>query len=414
MFLYKNDTLYCEGIPLPALSQKYGTPLYVYSAALLDDAIDKVKGAFSVACPWGLCCYAVKANSHLSLIKYLSSKGLGFDIVSHGEMLRVLEAQGHLNNVVYSGSAKSTEDITEAVKNGVFMLNAESLWELHQASKAGQLLNKQVSVSLRVNPSVDPRTHKNISTGVRGAKFGISFDEIPAAAAEAISLPNIRLEGLSCHIGSMVDGAEPFLQMLSVLTKLVKDLQEKGITLKYLDLGGGFPINYTTETEIDYPALFSTYQKALEPLNLIPIIEPGRSIIGKAGVLLTKVIHIKESFGRNFAFIDAGFTELIRPALYNAVHSILPVQKGGTVINCTVAGPICESTDVFAEDIPLAVKENALLVIENTGAYGASMASNYNTRPSCAEVFVRGTKDTLITKSSGYSALWQTEEALPL
>ncbi|MGL5721062.1 MAG: diaminopimelate decarboxylase [Brevinema sp.] len=409
MYTMQNNQLFCENLSLENVAQKFGTPLYVYSLKQLNANIQKIKGTFETACPQGMVCYAVKANSHRAFLNHFSSCGMGFDIVSHGEMQKVLEVQGHLNNVVYSGSAKTPEEIKSAIQNDIFMLNAESLWEVEQASIMAQSLNKTAHVALRVNPYVDPQTHKHISTGMKGAKFGIPKDDILDVAKAVSQLKNVQLIGLSCHIGSMVSSIQPFLDMLAVIKELAIALKQNSIPLKYIDLGGGFPITYIDEQEINYQQLFTAYNEAFAPLNLIPIIEPGRSLVGNTGALIAEVVHIKESAGVSFAFLNAGFTELIRPALYQATHKIIPLKPVGKLKNYSVVGPICESTDLFAEDTPLAIEDGSLVLIENAGAYGACMASNYNMRPKVAEVLINENKMIEITPRQNIESLWQSE-----
>ncbi|MGL5254771.1 MAG: diaminopimelate decarboxylase [Brevinema sp.] len=409
MHTIQNNQLFCENLSLESIAQQYGTPLYVYSLKKLNDNIKKIKDVFDATCPKGLVCYAVKANSHRAILNHFSSCGMGFDIVSNGEMQKVIDVQGHLRNVVYSGSAKTPDEIKIAIENDIFMLNAESLWEVEQASMAAQLLNKTAHIALRVNPYVDPQTHKNISTGVKGAKFGIPKDDIIEVAQAVSRLKNVKLIGLSCHIGSMVASIQPFLNMLEVVEKLAATLKKDHDSLKYVDLGGGFPITYIDEQEIDYHQLFTAYNKALEPLGLIPIIEPGRSLVGNVGALIAQVVHIKESAGVMFAFLNAGFTELIRPALYQAAHRIIPLSPKGKLQHYQVVGPICESTDLFSEDCPLEIQDGSYVLLENAGAYAACMASNYNMRPRVAEVLVDGSKSIVLTPRQELKSLWQNE-----
>ncbi|MGL5955369.1 MAG: diaminopimelate decarboxylase [Brevinema sp.] len=409
MYTIKENQVFSEDCLLEDLATQFGTPLYIYSLQKLNDNIQKIKSTFNEICPQGMVCYAVKANSHLSFLNYFSSLGMGFDIVSHGEMLKVWEVQGHLNNVVYSGSAKKPNEIKMAIERNIFMLNAESLWEVEQASLVAQSLGKTARIALRVNPYIDPKTHKYISTGIKSAKFGIPKDCILDIVKTVSQLKNIDFIGLSCHIGSMVSGIQPFLEMLVVLEALILLLKKNGVGLQYIDLGGGFPIRYNDESEINYKQLFTEYNEAFSPLGLIPIIEPGRSLIGDTGALLTQVIHIKEGLDISFAFLDTGFTELIRPALYQASHKIIPLTPTNDIKSYHIAGPICESTDLFAENYPLAIEEGSLVLIENTGAYGASMASNYNMRPKAPEILINGNKTVILTPRQNISSLWENE-----
>ena len=410
MYHIKNNDFYCEEVLLKDLATKYKTPFYVYSLNKLKQNLEAIKKPFLDNFPNGMICYAIKANSNLTFLKYLSQNGCGFDAVSGGELERVYTIQKHLNNVVYSGTTKSYEELEKAILYDIFMINCESISEIKHIAEISQKHNKKVRLAIRVNPAVSPKTHPNIDTGNKGAKFGIAMDHFLEAALLIKSSELLSLQGISCHIGSMVENEVYYFEMLNQLVDLLELLKKHDIFISHLDMGGGYAIQYTQENTINFEKLFTHYKKVLEPYNLIPIIEPGRSIIGNVGALVAKAVYTKQQNNRNFMFLDAGMTELIRPALYNAIHKIVAITHSSPLsVSYTIGGPICESSDIFRDNAELYATEGDLILIENAGAYGYSMASNYNTRPKAPEILIDGSKDLLINKREEISDLWKTE-----
>ena len=407
-------TLSCEQIPYSHLAEEFGTPLYVYSKSALTEAFENYQTAFAALNP--LVCYAVKANGNLSIIKHFASLGSGFDIVSGGELARVLAAGGDAAKTIFSGVGKSEAEIEFALNAGVKCFNMESIPEINRIQKVAARLGKVAPVSLRVNPDVDAKTHPYISTGLKENKFGVSVEQAREVYKLAATLPNIEIVGMDCHIGSQLTELQPFLDAVDRLIVLMEQLKQDGIALKHLDLGGGLGVTYTDET----PPHPTEYAKALwEKLNAFSeleiIVEPGRAITANAGILVTKVEYLKSNESRNFAIVDAGMNDMIRPALYQAYMNILEIDR--TLAReekiYDVVGPICETSDFLGKQRKLAIAQGDYLAQRSAGAYGASMSSNYNSRPRTAEVMVDGDKAYLIRRREVLNELWQLESLLP-
>ncbi|MGL4925819.1 MAG: diaminopimelate decarboxylase [Plesiomonas shigelloides] len=414
-FNYQDDQqLYAEGVALPALAAQFGTPLYVYSRATLErhwHAFDT-----AVAGHPHLICYAVKANSTLALLNLLARLGSGFDIVSRGELERVLAAGGAPDKVVFSGVAKSRSDIERALEVGIRCFNVESEAELQRLNQIAGERGCRAPVSLRVNPDVDAKTHPYISTGLKENKFGISHQDARRIYRIARDLPHLQVVGIDCHIGSQLTELAPFLDALDRLLLLIDALAEDGIHLRHVDVGGGLGVRYDSETPpqpAEYAAALLAKLAGRPELELV--FEPGRAIVANAGVMLTRVEYLKASADRNFAIVDAGMNDLLRPALYQAWMQILPVDRALARPSACydVVGPVCETSDFLGKQRELAIAQGDLLVVRSAGAYGFSMSSNYNSRPRAAEVLVDGTEFHLIRERETLSDLWRGEHLLP-
>ena len=409
-FQYKNEQLYVEDLPVKQLSEEFGTPLYIYSRATLErhwHAFDSALGKHP-----HLICYAVKANSNIGILNVMAKLGSGFDIVSQGELERVLEAGGEASKVVFSGVAKSRAEIMRALEVGIRCFNVESIAELHHINQIAGEMGKIAPISLRVNPDVDAHTHPYISTGLKENKFGVSVDEAREVYKLAATLPHVRITGMDCHIGSQLTELQPFLDATDRLIRLIEQLQEDGITLKHLDLGGGLGVTYTDETPphpSDYAAALLNKLKGYENLEII--LEPGRAIAANAGILVAKVQYLKSNESRNFAITDTGMNDMIRPALYEAYMNIIEIdrtlEREKTIYD--VVGPVCETSDFLGKQRELAIAEGDYIAQSSAGAYGASMSSNYNSRPRTAEVLVDGNKAHLIRRRENLSELWALE-----
>lgn len=400
----------CEQVPYSVLAAQYGTPLYVYSQKAMADAFNLYQQAFADL--KFLICYSVKANGNLSILRYFASLGCGFDIVSGGELERVLLAGGAADKVIFSGVGKSSAEIEFALKNNIRCFNVESLAELERINSIAQRLNKIAPVSLRINPDVDAHTHPYISTGLKANKFGIASQDALAAYQLAATLPHLKITGIDCHIGSQLTDLSPLIEALQRLLVLVDKLDELGIRIEHIDLGGGIGIVYQNENVPDLNAYAAAVSKLLSGRNLPLILEPGRSLIGNTGSLLTTVEYIKQGEKKNFVIVDAAMNDLIRPSLYQAYHNIInasPTTADKFVAD--VVGPICETGDFLAKDRTIAAKAGDLLLIQSAGAYASSMASNYNTRCRAAEVLVNGTEHHLIRERETIDSLLATETA---
>src|SRR5208283_5185856 len=404
-FEYRNDELYAEDVPMRELARRFGTPFYVYSARTLRRHFRVFDEAF--AGTDHLICYAMKALSNLSILRLFASMGSGFDIVSVGEMMRCLRAGADPGKIVFSGVGKTDEEIAAALDAGILMINVESRGELHRIAEVAGRMKKRAPVSLRVNPDLDPGTHPHISTGHRDSKFGIPLSQVDEYYAEAKNLPNLELVGLSTHIGSQITDTAPFTEEGSKLAAIVGRLRSGGIALKYLDIGGGLGIPYLEE-----PPSPAEYGKAVLPpvagLGLKIIAEPGRVIVGNAGVLVTKVLYNKETDVKRFVVIDGAMNDLIRPVLYEAYHSIIPVdrRKPGKTVTADIVGPVCESGDFLAREREMAEPaEGDLLAVMSAGAYGFVMSSNYNSRPRAPEVLVDGADVHVIRERESFEDL---------
>ena len=412
-FYYKNGKLYCENKSLDELAEEYGTPLYVYSSQSIKDNFFKLKGAFSdLNCK---ICYSVKSNSNLSVIKLIDSLGGWFDIVSLGEMIRVKKAVGSAEKCVFAGVGKRPDEIEEAIKNNIYSFTVESIPELELINKTAKKLSKIVSFALRINPDVDPKTHKYITTGKKENKFGIDMETALETYKMSVEMENIIPEGVHMHIGSQMTDLEPFGYAIEKMKDFIKKLRSLGINIKYFDIGGGFGIKYKDEIPLTSNLIKEKVAELLKPLELEILIEPGRFISGNAGVLLTKVLYIKESGDKKFAIVDAAMNDLIRPSLYQAYHNILPADKKDNLNNkkYDIVGPICESGDYFAKEREIPeIFSGDLLAVMSAGAYGFTMASNYNTRLRPAEVMVENEKSYLIRERETFDYLLKPEKII--
>lgn len=414
-FAFKNNVLHAEDVPLTQLAKEHHTPLYVYSRQALRDAWE----AYRVAAEGRnvLVCFGMKANSNLAVINEFKKMGSGFDIVSGGELARVLAVGGDPSKVVFSGVGKQVWEMQAALKAGVKCFNVESEAELDRLSQVAADMGLVAPVSLRVNPDVDAHTHPYISTGLKESKFGIPIERAPQVYQHAASLPSLRIDGLDCHIGSQITEAAPYLDALEKLLDLIDQLASQGINIKHLDLGGGIGIRYTDETPVTPKELLDQVfnRLAARKLDHLQIVlEPGRSLVGNAGVLLTEVQYLKHNEAKNFAVVDAAMNDLLRPTLYEAWHDVEPVQpRAGQKQSYDIVGPICESGDWLARDRELAVEQGDLLAIMSAGAYAFSMASQYNTRPRPAEIMVDGSEVHVIRPRESMDSLFSSETPLP-
>ena len=413
-FQYKNNQLMAENLPVKQLAEQFGTPLYVYSRATLERHWHAFNNAFGEH-PH-LVCFAVKSNPNIAILNVMAKLGSGFDIVSQGELERVLAAGGDAAKVVFSGVAKSHQEIARALEVNIRCFNVESEAELLRINQIAGEMGKIAPISLRVNPDVDAHTHPYISTGLKENKFGVSVEQAREVYKVAATLPNIKIVGMDCHIGSQLTELQPFLDAVDRLIVLMEQLKQDGIALKHLDLGGGLGVTYTDEA----PPHPTDYAKALwEKLSAFSeleiIVEPGRAITANAGILVTKVEYLKSNESRNFAIVDAGMNDMIRPALYQAYMNILEIDR--TLAReekiYDVVGPICETSDFLGKQRKLAIAEGDYLAQRSAGAYGASMSSNYNSRPRTAEVMIDGDKAHLIRRREALNELWQLESLLP-
>ncbi|WP_459616228.1 diaminopimelate decarboxylase [Bordetella sp. 2513F-2] len=414
-FHYLDGVLHAEGVRLDQLAQALGTPLYVYSRAALAAAWQRYRDA--IGSRPVLVCYGMKANSNLAVLKEFARLGAGFDIVSGGELQRVLAVGGDPARIVFSGVGKQEWEMRAALAAGVKCFNVESTAELARLSQVAQACGLTARVSLRVNPDVDPQTHPYISTGLKENKFGIAIDEALEAYRTAASLPGIEVVGVDCHIGSQLTDITPYFDALEKLLDLIDRLAAAGIRIRHLDLGGGLGIRYTDEEAPSPQALLDRVFARLEARGLGHLhlmLEPGRSLVGNAGVLLTTVQFLKHNADRNFAIVDAAMNDLLRPTLYQAYHGVRPVaprQASGRVYD--VVGPVCESGDWLAKERELALEEGDVLAIESAGAYGMVMASNYNTRARPAEVMVDGARYHVVRQRETLEDLLRGESTLP-
>ena len=413
-FQYKNNQLMAENLPVKQLAEQFGTPLYVYSRSTLERHWHAFNNAFGEH-PH-LVCFAVKSNPNIAILNIMAKLGSGFDIVSQGELERVLAAGGDAGKVVFSGVAKSSQEIARALEVNIRCFNVESEAELLRINQIAGEMGKIAPISLRVNPDVNAHTHPYISTGLKENKFGVSVEQAREVYKVAATLPNIKIVGMDCHIGSQLTELQPFLDAVDRLIVLMEQLKQDGIHLKHLDLGGGLGVTYTDETP-PHPTEYATalWEKLSAFSELEIIVEPGRAITANAGILVTKVEYLKSNESRNFAIVDAGMNDMIRPALYQAYMNILEIDR--TLAReekiYDVVGPICETSDFLGKQRKLAIAEGDYLAQRSAGAYGASMSSNYNSRPRTAEVMVDGDKAYLIRRREALNELWQLESVLP-
>ncbi|EGV34893.1 diaminopimelate decarboxylase [Neisseria weaveri] len=402
--------LTCEHVPFSQIAEQFGTPVYVYSQAALTEAFQAYTDAFSELDT--LVCYAVKANGNLSILKHFAGLGSGFDIVSGGELARVLAAGGDAGKTIFSGVGKSEAEIGFALEAGVKCFNVESLPELDRINAVAERLGKTAPISLRVNPDVDAKTHPYISTGLKANKFGIAYTDALEAYRYASALGRLKIVGIDCHIGSQLTDLSPLAEACERILLLVDRLAEEGIALQHIDLGGGIGIVYRDEDVPDLKAYADNVAKQLAGRGLKLILEPGRSLVGNAGTLLTRVEFVKQGEEKNFIIVDAAMNDLMRPSLYEAYHHIEAVEpRGSEAVEADVVGPICETGDFLGKDRKIACEAGDLLAIRSAGAYAMSMASNYNTRNRAAEVMVADGEVKLIRKRETLEQQLENEKA---
>ena len=413
-FTFRKEVLWCERVPLPKLAEKYGTPLYVYSAATINERYTTFDRAFRQI-PHTIC-YSVKANSNLSILRMLAKKGCGFDVVSGGELERVLKSdRSAANKVVFSGVGKTRDELIAALKAGILLFNVESASELSLLAECAARLRKTAPIAMRVNPDVAAQTHPYISTGLHKHKFGVPISEARDLYRRAAGARYLAVRGVSVHIGSQITDTAPFGEAMARVADLVRELRNQGHTIEYVDAGGGLGISYNDANTADFPSQVASYAGSLtmplRELNVHLLLEPGRSIIGPAGILMTAVVYKKANNGRRFVIVDAAMNDLLRPALYGAYHEIVPVKnKTATHGTADIVGPVCETGDFFARDRELpSVEEGDLLAILDAGAYGMVLSSNYNTRPRPAEILVSGTSVKVIRRREKVSDLMRPE-----
>ena len=411
-FSLKNGQLHAESAPLAEIAARFGTPCYVYSRAALEAALDEFLD--ELAGIDSLVCYAMKANSNLAVLDVFARRGAGFDIVSGGELKRALAAGADPKKIVFSGVGKTAAEMAFALSTGILCFNVESAPELERLNDVAARLGITAPISLRVNPNVDAKTHPYISTGLKENKFGVAYDDALAIYRHAATLPHLEIVGIDCHIGSQLLDPAPFAEALGKLLLLIDQLAGNGITLHHIDLGGGLGIRYQDEAA---PTVRSYLQPLLHELKgrgLKVLLEPGRRLVGNAGVLLTRVEYLKPGEVKNFAIVDAAMNDLARPALYDAWHDIVAVApRASAARTWDVVGPICESGDFLGRQRALAVEPGDLLAIMSAGAYGMAMSSNYNTRPRAAEVMVDGSTVHLVRRRESVEQLYADESLLP-
>ena len=409
-FSYRNGALCAEQVPLEEVARRFGTPCYVYSRAAIERHYDEF--ARALAGHRALVAYSVKANSNLGVLALLARLGAGFDIVSGGELARVLAAGGDARKVLFSGVGKSEDEIAQALRAGILCLNLESEDELRRVAQVAARLGQRAPIAFRVNPDVDAKTHPYISTGLRQNKFGIAYEDAERIYREAAQLPQVDIVGVGCHIGSLMTGTGPFVDAAARILALAQRLGRAGIRLAHIDLGGGFGIRYRDESPASIGAFIDGALGVLAGREESLIVDPGRAIVGNAGVLLTRVQYLKRGAERNFLVVDAAMNDLIRPALYGAWHEVLPAQRrdeSAAQAVYDVVGPVCESGDFLAKDRTLAARAGDLLAVMSAGAYAMVMSSNYNTRPRAAEVMVHGGKAHLVRRRESIEELYAGE-----
>ena len=409
-FEYRNGALCVEQVPLEDIAQRFGTPCYVYSRA----AITAGYGAFARALEGrrALVAYSVKANSNLAVLSLMARLGAGFDIVSGGELARVLAAGGEARRILFSGVGKSEDEIAGALQAGILCLNLESEGELKRVAAVAGRLGRRAPVAFRVNPDVDAKTHPYISTGLRQSKFGVPYEDAERLYREAARMAQVEVVGIGCHIGSLMTSAGPFIDAAARILALTERLQRSGISLAHIDLGGGFGIRYRDESPAPVSEFLDGALGVLAGRRETLIVDPGRAIVGNAGALLTRVEYVKPGAEKSFLVVDAAMNDLIRPALYSAWHDVLPVQQGDSAASKSVydvVGPVCESADFLARDRTLAARPGDLLAVMSAGAYAMVMSSNYNTRPRAAEVMVDGTAVHLVRRRESVPELFAAE-----
>ncbi len=411
-FALKNGSLHAESVPLNDIAQRFGTPCYVYARSALEAALDEFHQALGDSD--ALVCYAVKANANLAVLDVFARRGAGFDIVSGGELQRALAAGGDPRKIVFSGVGKTDAEMEFALNTGILCFNVESAPELERLDAVAGRLGKKAPVSLRVNPDVDAKTHPYISTGLKENKFGVAYEDALVLYRRAAALPNLEVTGIDCHIGSQLLDPAPFAEALDKILLLIDRLAGEGIRLHHIDLGGGLGIRYRDESAPTVAAYLQPLLARLKGRGLKVLLEPGRRLVGNAGLLLTRVEYLKPGEVKNFAIVDAAMNDLARPALYDAWHDILPVAPhAGETRRWEIVGPICESGDFLGHDRPLALQAGDLLAVMSAGAYGMAMSSNYNTRPRAAEVMVDGETCHLVRRRETIDELLAPESRLP-
>ncbi|HZA96019.1 MAG TPA: diaminopimelate decarboxylase [Burkholderiaceae bacterium] len=414
-FSYRENQLYCEDAALDTLAQRYGTPLYVYSRRAIERAYDAYDSALKGRS--AQVCYAVKANSNLAVLDVLARRGAGFDIVSGGELARVLAAGGNASKTVFSGVGKNKAEIEAALTANVACFNVESAAELDRIDAVARRLQLRARVALRVNPDIDAKTHRHISTGLRTNKFGVAYSDTLALCRIASTRPALELIGIGCHIGSQITEIAPYVEAADRIFDLVDSLESEKIVLRHIDMGGGLGIRYQNESPPQVSELIDALLARLDARghrSKQVLFEPGRSIVGNAGVLLTRVEYLKPGESKNFAIVDAAMNDLIRPAMYDAWMNVMPVvPRSSGVKRYDVVGPVCESADWLARDRDLAVQPGDLLAIASAGAYAMAMSSNYNSRGRPAEVMVDGSRSHCVRQRESNEELFATESRLP-
>ena len=411
-FSLKNGQLHAESVPLADVAERFGTPCYVYSRAALEAAFDEFRQELGDVD--SLICYAVKANSNLAVLNVFARLGAGFDIVSLGELKRVLAAGADPKKIVFSGVGKSAAEMAFALETGIYCFNVESAPELDRLNAVAGKLGKKAPISLRVNPNVDAKTHPYISTGLKENKFGVAYEDALTTYKKAAGLPNLEVTGIDCHIGSQLLDPAPFAEALEKLLQLIDQLRVNGIELRHIDLGGGLGIRYKDEDEPSVKSYLQPLLHELKGRGLKIMLEPGRRLVGNAGVLLTRVEYLKPGEAKNFAIIDAAMNDLARPALYDAWHDIVPVvPRAGATQDWEIVGPICESSDFLGHKRALNIEPGDVLAVMSAGAYGMAMSSNYNTRARAAEVMVDGAEVHLIRRRETIEELYALESLLP-
>lgn len=412
-FLFRGNEVYCEQVSLTALARDYGTPVFVYSRQTLRRHLTRLSEAFA-SYPT-LACYAVKANSNLAILAEAARYGLGADVVSGGELQRALRAGVLPNSIVFSGVGKKQEELRLGLEVGILSFNVESLFELDRLAELATSMGVEARVSVRVNPNIHAETHANITTGLHDTKFGLPVEALPEALDRIRAhRSSLRLVGLSCHIGSQIIRLDPLRRAARTMREIAEDVRRQGFALDFLDLGGGLGIRYSDETPPDFPEYAQALIEEMRGSDLRLIVEPGRVVVGNAGILVTQVIGVKTTPSKTFVVVDAAMNDLARPALYGAFHAVEPVCRGGErsddVVVADVVGPICETTDTLARNRTLPrMSAGEYLFFRSAGAYGASMASNYNTRPRAAEIMVDGEEVHVIRKRERIEDLWDLE-----
>jgi len=413
-FTYRDGALCAEQIPLDSIAQRFGTPCYVYSRAAIELAYAEF--ARAIAGRDALICYSVKANSNLAVLALMARLGAGFDIVSGGELARVLAVDGDPRKTVFSGVGKSEREIEQALVAGVLCLNLESEAELERANVVAQRLGRRAPVAFRVNPNVDAKTHPYISTGLRQSKFGVPHEQAERLYATAARLPGIEVRGIGCHVGSQLTDRAPFVAAVERVVDLAGRIEAAGVRLTHIDVGGGIGIRYRDETPQPIAEFVAGTLAALGTRRETLILDPGRSIVGNAGVLLTRVEYVKPGGAKNFLVVDAAMNDLLRPALYDAWHEVRPVREARPGIASAVydvVGPVCESGDFLAKERTLQARGGDLLAVMSAGAYAMTMSSNYNSRPRAAEVLVDGDRAHLVRSRERVEDLFASERTLP-